>query len=643
MTEDLNQADQVPESTDENRTRTGTSDAAPAPRGDGSTSRPLARLSEEVGTNPPCEVTANLGATAGQETASRTLPPDLAGVPGLVNLLVKLVKMIALYPPTRAIPVRILQDLSRSLSAVFQETEVVRLVVGRGKLSCAGEQVLVEADEADSMSGRLFRDGVREFSFHRGVTTEEVLKFLGLFRLRDTLRKVDTDDLVTLLWESEFRLITFVALDDLNGLSTEVDSIPEEFQVDLTASADAAIYDFEDESMVVDGSSVAEMYRSRLQGGDVGLFRVTGDERAALLREWETEESEEQRSKQFCRVLRELLLSEASDEDFAIMLETVGDKMRECMEVGHLAELARLLDALRSLVRDKRDLSPAMRDAVEVRICKAWDSTAQVAYIDHLDGGNPLALGGLAELCDALPAEAVKFFCEILGELQTARARKRMIQALSDHGDGQVEQFIAFLKDERWYLVRNVALILGAIGNPDAVEFLSKTVYHSDFRVRKEALGALERLDPEGTRALLDRGIHDPDPRMRVLAVRSLSAHGYAAMELIASAMADRKFSRRDPAEIRSFCEAYAYAGRELAVPRLAAIANQKNLLRSRQTDEIRAAACRSLGWTGATEATAILRGFLDDRSALVRKAARAGLSHLGATTIDPSQEEEAA
>lgn len=81
--------------------------------------------------------------------------------------------------------------------------------------------------------------------------------------------------------------------------------------------------------------------------------------------------------------------------------------------------------------------------------------------------------------------------------------RKALAAALIAMGTPAVAPLIAMLKDERWYVVRNMVAIMGELRNHDCVLALKKPLYHPDLRVRKEAIRALMKIGGESAALML--------------------------------------------------------------------------------------------------------------------------------------------
>jgi hypothetical protein len=82
------------------------------------------------------------------------------------------------------------------------------------------------------------------------------------------------------------------------------------------------------------------------------------------------------------------------------------------------------------------------------------------------------------------------------------------------------------LADPRWYVVRNMILLLRRVQDRSAVEEIRRCADHPDLRVRLEAIRALFAFDSNVPRDLLARTIHHPDPRLAEAAVLLTGQHG---------------------------------------------------------------------------------------------------------------------
>jgi HEAT repeat protein len=130
-------------------------------------------------------------------------------------------------------------------------------------------------------------------------------------------------------------------------------------------------------------------------------------------------------------------------------------------------------------------------------------------------------------LFDAAPVlrlaaeRAVPMLLHRLGEASTLEERRRCFGALLDAAGG-VGPLLVGLHDERWFVVRNVALLLGELRDPDAVRPLARCLAAADdARVRAAAAEALERIGTPGATHALLPALRDAAPAVRLAAARA--------------------------------------------------------------------------------------------------------------------------
>jgi hypothetical protein len=145
----------------------------------------------------------------------RTESPKIDGVRELVRLLVKTQKAQRLYDSRNAVAEKLELDLYQRLSDFASEEGEVQLAVLESQLRCEDQLVYESFDRTDSLAFLLYRDGIRRLSFSPGIELEELRAFLRCLN-RVALLTNDQDDLVTLLWEQDFRSIRYLAIEELS-------------------------------------------------------------------------------------------------------------------------------------------------------------------------------------------------------------------------------------------------------------------------------------------------------------------------------------------------------------------------------------------------------------------------------------------
>ncbi len=192
--------------------------------------------------------------------------------------------------------------------------------------------------------------------------------------------------------------------------------------------------------------------------------------------------------------------------------------------------------------------------------------------------------GCLDELADQLVSSLVR----ALGMEPRAGMRAMLCDVLVRIGREHVEELGSYVTDPRWYLVRNIANILGRLRAPQGVPYLARLVHHSDSRVRTYTVDALASIGTEAAQALIGTFLNDPEQNIRLRALKSLDAKGMkeALPTLLAILEIRDPFNRlfviRRPA-----IEAVARMGAREALPILKKLARARLVL-GRRSRELR-------------------------------------------------------
>lgn len=219
-------------------------------------------------------------------------------------------------------------------------------------------------------------------------------------------------------------------------------------------------------------------------------------------------------------VFRALLEVEDRDDRFGRLMRIWSGKVLASLRKGQLkrAELW-----LRS-VRDHPTFAPERTKAVEA----ALDSLVGEAMVEHLaryydilDDPAPirriLLLSG-RRIVDPLITR--------LADSQEGPDRKTLTELVTLVAAADPESIISRLDDDRWYLVRNLAVALRRCGRLEAAEGLRAILGHDDYRVRVEAVRGISVLEGEASLDAIGVALTDDEDAVRTAAIAALGVHG---------------------------------------------------------------------------------------------------------------------
>src|SRR5438067_122481 len=112
-------------------------------------------------------------------------------------------------------------------------------------------------------------------------------------------------------------------------------------------------------------------------------------------------------------------------------------------------------------------------------------------------------------------AAGVEVLMDVLAAAPTVGERRAVFDALKHMTEG-TDQLVHMLDHSAWFVVRNVAELIGELGMEDAVPALGKCLDHADERVRKAVGLALAKIGTRGAAEPLRRALRDRSQEVRL-------------------------------------------------------------------------------------------------------------------------------
>lgn len=187
-------------------------------------------------------------------------------------------------------------------------------------------------------------------------------------------------------------------------------------------------------------------------------------------------------------------------------------------------------------------------------------------------------------------------------------------------------QVVHMLGHPQWFVVRNVADLMGELRIEEAVPELSRCLGHGDARVRRAAAVALAKIGTKATVEPLRRVLKEGDRELRALIAGSIEGSKSRALAMPLVAFADQE---QDPEVLRELYRALGRIGTSEAVQALAKAAQPGGLLVGRRTSGARLAAVEGLVLAGGESALVALRSLASDGDRAVRDLARSALEEI--------------
>ena len=534
---------------------------------------------------------------------------DLGLVRDIVRTVTKTVKTFNVYPKDNPIYQKFSDELFGKFSSYFESGDELPIDVEPYSLMYKGNEVFHSEERNDNIALLLYADGLRQISFHKGITFDEITDFIDILRLAPKSEAADEDDIVTLLWEKNIRNMGYTAVEDTvdddlaleEGLAIEGDDRESTETSEISSSAEGTAWAF------VAGQAPEPLTEDEILGMQNELMRV--DEKFLL--------------SSTTGLLLDLLSREHDAESFPLFVQSLGKIMEIRMQKK---DLPGAMEIMRGLERISVSYdSPKQKEMIGAVMARAGSpENLRTLFRDAQDPGD------IRQYLMLLGMPMMSTMIQVLGELEDRRQRKFLCEILAELGSQGIGALTDALSDERWYLVRNLAMILGMTKQPGAVKHIEKVLTHPEMRVRREAVRALDAIRTEDTKRLFISVLGDVDQTIRMTALKALRRFRDTTLfQTLKGSVSAEELKKKPFAEKREILETLAALGGREAFPLLSELFRKKGLIEKEDATEIRAAAAYGLGVLGSPEAISLLEKEAGSRKDIIREACSRALKEV--------------
>ena len=219
----------------------------------------------------------------------------------------------------------------------------------------------------------------------------------------------------------------------------------------------------------------------------------------------------------------------------------------------------------------------------------------------------------------------VEVLLDLLVAAPTIDERRGIFQALTGMKEG-TDQLVHMLGHHQWFVVRNVAELVGELGLEEAVPALARQLDHEDERVRKAVALALAKTGSRSAAEPLRRALKDKSPEVRIQAAVGVGGRKASALAMpLVVAMGEEE----DETVEQELMLALGRIGSPDAVQALIKFAQPGGKLFGRKPTALRVTAVEALRLAATPAAIGTLEGLGADSDKQVRAAAQAALRDL--------------
>ena len=543
----------------------------------------------------------------------------------LTSAFIKAIKAFRFYPPDNPTLKGFRDQLLKKFQFFLNKYQTFVLQVGEYDLSFKSRILYENKDVKTSLAFSLYKDGLREIRFMKGIEEWEVQGVIDILKHSETINALE-DDIVTLMWEKDFMHISYLATDEfLEETPVIIPDNVDQFRRNLVFKPLAHHVEVE---LAEEGSEekidLDEILSKVIEEplpfvSDRSVYFLSADEVEGLRKEVESE-IDPVFIFNITDTLFEILALEKETEPFQDAVKILIKVLDAFLTLGEFTKASELLKRVYIILKTY-DLEDWQVEGIGKIIVEAGEEV-RIERIGKVLEREEVLLEHVSAYLSLLQKNAIKPLIKLLGELKNSKVRRVFCDALSEIGKNHIELFTPFIEDRRWYLVRNIVYILGRIGKEQAFPYVQKAFNHEENRVRREAVQALGLIGGPKAIGLLVRALTDNDVRIRCMAAINLGKVGKkTGLIPLLEVVQTKDFYKREPVEIKAFFNAIGMVGSNEAVPVLQQLLERKSWFGRGKSDEIHIGAANTLAVIGTPEARAILEEGKNSKDESIREA----------------------
>lgn len=533
----------------------------------------------------------------------------------VLQSLLKAKKAFRMYPQNNPVYIKTLDDTYSRFKEFFTYKESLSFKIKQNSILYDSEQIYFNPEKEDNFALFFFKDGLRELTFKNGLEREELEEFLKIIA-SDFDREVIDDDVVTLMWEKDFKNIQYV--------------VDEAFLVDIEEEDYSIIAEKKVKEKATHIDDLMKAYMDGFKEEEVrsvSIVPLTEKDLQFLVKELERDSSD--KTEKLATILFELIYQAENKNEIEDIFVFLKDVISFSMKHGDFLTTLNILKKVKEIMND-----PLVGEDGKkyLNMIFQYMGTEEIlsSLAEILEGGIEIELRTFEEFVGFLDRNAISPLIKLLGELKTIRARKSIIEALIILGKKDITAVSKGLEDNRWFVVRNIIYVLRKIADKGAIEYLLKNVRHSDIRVRKEVIKALGELGGHSVIQTLREALDDADMHVRISAAKALGNVGSeVAKKIMIEEVSSKKFKEKDFEEKREFFEVLSRWKDSEVFDFLIRVLKKKTFLGRVKNYENRACAAFGLGLLGNKDALPILHKYKDSKNKLLKEFSNVAIRRL--------------
>jgi HEAT repeat protein len=533
----------------------------------------------------------------------------------LLRALAKGQRAFQMYLPNNPVYQRSVDQVAEAFGPVWGVTGRLVLDLPEGELQWEGVPLQYGASRAEGFASQLYQDGLRRLVLLPGVESEEITRFLAVMNRARLLPKDASDDLLTLLWEQQFVLISYTFVEALSDgveflqsgggpdQAQDPGAVREKVEQDpggavAPADLDAAPFFLDEAELRLMQSELEEEYRRDIRTSAIdALLDILEGQRTPSVR------------REVVALLEDVLPSQ--------------------LAVGGFRAVARILRELRLIAVRAAGLEQSLHDA----ILSFEERLSQPDILEQLfrtleDPETRPAEDEIGEVLRELKPGALPIILAHLGRSIAPEIRRALLPSIEQLARSRPQALQEVLDGGVSEAVEPAIDLVARLGLSTLAPSVAARLADGSIGVRVAALNALGGFATPSAITAIESALTDEERTVRQTALAILLARGGSGGTLakLESLLFVGKEQDWERSERRALFEAYGQLAGPAAIPRLRDLLTPRGLLRRKELPDVRACAIFALAKIRTFDARLVVDQYTADKEAIVRSAANAVL-----------------
>ncbi len=552
--------------------------------------------------------------------------------------LSKALRSYQLYDRNNPVYRRFVGNLVEAFERVWAVRDEIQVLIEEDRLIWMGEEIYRDEARGSSLSFLLFRDGLRDLTFRKGIERDELEVLLDVLHRVRSVRQ-DADDLVTLLWDMDLNHLRYSAVDllpesALLGQLPEPDPDALDVEGILELELDGFSPSKLDDAEAVNQSNMLDQIREiRTEDFNPAFYALDDRDRAYIEDLFALETSRNPRPAVLNALFDRLDDGAKSETRESEIVRALGQLLPTFLGQGNLPDAAALIAGLEK-ARVQQDLLSPSGMAEAEQILEEFSAPESIRELVRAieDGSIRVDEDELALLLRHLRPSALGPLLAMAEKISDDSARESVQAALRGLARGQEALVMHFLGHGDPAVVVGAIRLAGSLGHRPASDRLVGLLDSGPRPVRLAVIEAARRIPTTPLGEALLRVLEDESRDLRIAAARTLAEIRFVpGIPVLAAILRSKELHASDVSEQMAFFGAYADLAGPEGVKLLDRILHYRSFLGRREPSQARACAALGLGRILGPAAIASLERAERDEDPVVRSAVRRALSQEGA------------